>query len=244
MSRVRWITAFVDTAEDRADEAEVCWSRVTGYVVSERRGRRHEFATLVPPTGDPFLKLQRVVQSPPGGLHLDLHTDDVRGLAAHAEGLGASASYLDEGYVVCGSPGGMTFCVVGHPGAHRPPPAGWPGGRSIVDQVCLDIPPSRYDEECTFWRDLTGWDLTERGGEFRRLERPADVAIMLLLQRLDDEQPGVTGHLDLGSDDAEAEAARHVALGAKHLRTAEGWVTLADPSGRVYCVTRHPVDAD
>lgn len=244
MSGVRWITAFLDTAEERADEAEVFWSRVTGQVVSARRGARSEFATLLPADGDPFLKLQQVVQSPPGGLHLDLHTDDVNGLAARAEQLGAGASYLDAGYVVCGSPGGMTFCVVGHPGSRRPSPVPWPGGRSLVDQVCLDIPPSRFDAECEFWEELTGWDLAPERNKFRRLSTPADVAIQLLLQRLDDEQSVVTGHLDLCSDDADAEAARHLALGAREVRRTEGWITLLDPTGRAYCVTRRPVDSD
>jgi hypothetical protein len=241
---IRWITAFIDTAEDRAEEAEVFWSRVTGQVVSARRGRNDEFATLLPDDGDPFLKLQRCGQSTPGGLHLDLHTDDIDALAMRAEQLGASASYLDLGYVVCGSPGGMTFCVVGDPGERRPSPQTWPGGRSLVDQVCLDIPPSRFDSECAFWERLTGWELAPERDGFRRLARPEGQPIQLLLQRLDAEQPVVTGHLDLGSDDAEAEAARHLALGATEVRRMPGWITLTDPAGRTYCVTRHPVDAD
>lgn len=244
MTGVRWVTAFLDTAEERADEAEVFWSRVTGYRVSPRRGRRDEFATLLPPDGDAFLRVQRVVQSPPGGLHLDLHTDDVRAFAERAEELGATASYLEAGYVVCGSPGGMTFCVVGHPGSRRPEPAAWPGGRSLVDQVCLDIPPSRWDSEVAFWERLTGWERGRQSGEFGRLVRPAGQPLMFLLQRLDDEQPGVTAHLDLGSDDADAEAARHVALGATEVRRTDGWITLLDPAARSYCVTRHPVDRD
>lgn len=242
MTGPRWVTAFLDTADERSDEAEVFWSRVTGYRVSPRRGRRDEFATLLPPDGDPFLKVQRVVQSPPGGLHLDLHADDVEQLAQRAESLGATASYLEEGYVVCGSPGGMTFCVVGHPGRRRPGPAIWPGGRSLVDQVCLDIPPSRWDTEVVFWEQLTGWERGEQSGAFGRLVRPEGQPLRFLLQRLDDEQPGVTAHLDLGSDDADAEAARHVALGATEVLRAEGWITLLDPSARPYCVTRHRVD--
>ena len=240
MSLVRWITAFIDTVEDRADPAEVFWSRVTGQVVSARRGRRSEFATLLPDDGDPFLKLQRSIQSTPGGLHLDLHSDDPDALAMRAEMLGASASYLD-GYVVCGSPGGMTFCIVDHPGTRRPSPQRWPGGRSLVDQVCLDIPPSGFDAECSFWQQLTGWDLAPERDGFRRLARPDGLPIALLLQRLQDEQSVVTGHLDLGSDDADAEAARHVALGAREVRRMPGWTTLVDPAGRTYCVTRHPV---
>lgn len=97
MTGVRWVTAFLDTAEERAEAAEVFWSRITGYRVSPRRGRRDEFATLLPSDGDAFLRLQQVVQSPPGGLQLDLHTDDVRALARRAEDLGASASWSPSG---------------------------------------------------------------------------------------------------------------------------------------------------
>jgi len=236
---VRWVTGFLDTARESAEAAETFWSRVTGYRLSASRGDRDEFATLLPPSGDPHLKVQRVVQTPPGALHVDLHTDDVRGLAERAEELGASASYLDLGYVVCGSPGGMTFCVVGHPGAVRAEPATWPGGRSMVDQVCLDVPPSRWDAECAFWADLTGWAVTDhpRYAEFRRMAVPDEVVLGLLLQRLDDEQPVVTGHLDLASDDRTAEAARHVALGAREIGRYDSWIALEDPAGRSYCIT-------
>jgi len=244
VSGVRWLTAFLDTVPERAQEVEVFWARVTGQVASAHRGVREEFATLLPAEGDPFLRLQTVIQSTPGQMHLDLHTDDLEALAARAERLGASASYLDRGYVICGSPGGMTFCVVGHPGSRVAAPAHWPGGRSVLDQVCLDIPPSRWDSERAFWADLTGWGLrTDRDdSEFDRLTRPEGMALQILLQRLDDEQPVVTGHLDFGCADADAEARRHVALGAREVRRTEGWITLLDPANRAYCVTRHPVD--
>ena len=45
-------------------------------------------------------------------------------------------------------------------------------------------------------------------------------------------------HLDLASEDREAEVARHVELGGRVLRSTEHWTTLLDPSGRAYCVTR------
>lgn len=241
---VRWVTAFLDTADEHAERTESFWSRVTGYRLSPRRGARDEFASLLPADADPHLKVQTVVQSSPGGLHLDLHTDDVPALAATAEGLGANARHHDAGYVVCGSPGGMTFCVVDHPGSRAATPAAWPGGRSMVDQVCLDIPPSRWEHECRFWADLTGWVLVDQNpdDEFRRLRRPDGLAIQFLLQRLDDEQPVVVGHLDLGTDDYLAETDRHLALGATEVRRTPHWVTLRDPSGRLYCVTRHPLN--
>ena len=241
---VRWVTAFLDTTEEHADQVESFWVQVTGYHLSPLRRVREEFATLLPADGDPHLKVQVVEKASPGGLHVDLHTEDVRALAARAEVLGASAGHRDAGHVVCRSPGGMTFCVVDHPGSRAATPVTWPGGRSMVDQVCLDIPPSGWEEECRFWAALTGWELVDQNpeDEFRRLRRPRGVAIQLLLQRLDDAQPVVTGHLDLGTDDYLAEADRHRGLGAVEVRRTPHWVTLRDPSRRLYCVTRHPVD--
>jgi phosphomannomutase len=57
--------------------------------------------------------------------------------------------------------------------------------------------------------------------------------------KLDDEALVTTAHLDLGCDDYLAEAERHVVLGATEVRRTPHWVTLRDPSGRVYCATRH-----
>lgn len=241
---VRWLTAFLDTPHDQAGQVESFWSGVTGYRLSPRRGERQEFASLVPADADPHLAVQTVVEAAPGGLHLDLHTDDVHALAARAEALGASADRREAGYVVCASPGGLTFCVVDHPASRAAAPASWPGGRSMVDQVCLDVPPSRWEQECHFWSDLTEWELVDQDpdDEFRRLRRPDGLAIQVLLQRLDDEQPVAVGHLDLGSDNHLAETERHLALGATEVRRTPHWVTLRDPSGRLYCVTRHSVD--
>jgi hypothetical protein len=240
---VRWVTAFLDTVQEHAELTETFWCRVTGYRLSQRRGDHEEFASLLPPDGDPHLKVQTVVHPSPGGLHLDLHTDNVRALTGRAEALAAEAGRLDAGYVVCRSPGGMAFCVVEHPASRPASPSTWPGGRSMVDQVCIDIPPSRWEAECSFWADLTGWDLVDQDpeDEFRRLRRPEGLALQLLLQRLDDEQPSVVAHLDLGSDDYLAETDRHLALGATEVRRTPHWVTLRDPSGRLYCVTRHAV---
>jgi len=89
---ISWLTAFLDTVPEREHETEVFWARVTGQVVSARRGSRAEFATLMPADGGPFLKLQTVIRSAPGGLHLDLHTNDIEGTAARVEGLGTTAS--------------------------------------------------------------------------------------------------------------------------------------------------------
>src|SRR6478672_10188247 len=88
-----WVTAMLDSPPETADASEAFWSAVSGTRLSRRRGQADEFGTLLPDEGDAFLKVQRVVQSSPGGLHLDLHTHDVRALAERAERLGATTSY-------------------------------------------------------------------------------------------------------------------------------------------------------
>lgn len=240
-AQIRWISVFLDTANEHSAEAGRYWAAVTGQVLSAPWGDRGEFGTFLPDDGDPYLRVQRVGQSTPGGLHVDLQTDDVDGLAARAESLGASASYPLDGLVVLGSPGGMSFCIVGNPGSRPPSPKPWPSGRSIADQVCIDIPPSRFDSELAFWSALTGWRTkAEEDSEFARLIRPDGMPVQFLLQRLGDEQPVVTAHVDFSCDDMAAEAERHVALGAREVRRTPHWITLVDPVSRGYCVTRRP----
>ena len=73
---------------------------------------------------------------------------------------------------------------------------------------------------------------------FDRLGVPRSLPAQILLQRVDDDAPHA--HLDFSADDRDAEAERHCALGAEVVRRTEGWTTLRDPSGAVYCVTVRP----
>lgn len=224
MDRPTWLTAFLDLPDDEYEPAVAFWQDVTGYRVSPTRGEHDEFATLVPPEGDGFLRVQRV-QSGPSAMHLDVH------VPGHP-------------FEVRRSPGGFAYCLVPGEESARPVPATWnDGNRSMVDQICLDIPPDVYDEECAFWSGLTGWQVVEVGGEFRRLRVPADQPLAVLLQRLDTAGGPVRAHLDLSADDRAAEVRRHEALGAQ-VRIARGeWTVMQPPAGPVYCITdRRPRD--
>ncbi len=234
-----WVSAFLDLPTDDLDRAAEFWQGVTGYPLSARRGPDDEFASLVPPDGDNYFGVQRLADGP-ARIHLDLHVESPTDAAATAVGLGAQVLLDSEhGYVVLRSPGGFVFCFVSHPASRRPAPAAWPdGNRSQVDQVCLDVPPERYDAEVAFWQAVTGWELTPVDeSEFERLQPPADQPLRWLVQRLDDEGGPVRAHLDLASDDRDAEVARHVALGATEGPRHEWWTVLTDPVGTTYCVT-------
>lgn len=167
---IRWTTAFVDLPASRFDAGVAFWQAVTGASLSPMRGQAGEFATLLPDEGDAFLRVQRV---PDGraGVHIDLHADDVEGLARRAVDLGAQVLHR-AGHVVMASPAGCTFCAVPHRGeSQRPVPRRSPGGTCLVDQVSIDVPAGAYDAECAFWSALTGWE-PHRGAlaEFTVLE--------------------------------------------------------------------------
>lgn len=231
---ITWFTAFLDLPEQRFEEGVRFWSAVTGWRVSPRRGDRDEFATLLPDHGDPHLKVQAV--GGPPGCHLDVHVHDLAAGAAAARDLGAEVRSEEDGWTVMASPGAFTFCIVPHRvDGVLPPPAAWPGGRSAVEQLCLDIPPATYDQEAGFWTALTGFERIP--DEFEDLARPAWSPLRFLLQRLDDDQPRTTAHLDLASDDRPAEVRRHEGLGARTAYEGRGWTTLTDPVGSTYCIT-------
>ena len=219
-----WLTAFLDLPADEFDEAVAFWQGVTGYALSAYRGEREEFATLLPPAGDAYLRVQQI-ESGRSGVHVDVHAPG-------------------QDFEVRRSPGGMAYCLVSGGESERPAPAVWPdGNRSMVDQVCVDIPPERYDGECEFWAGLTGWELSEQNGEFRRLRKPNGLPLNILLQRLDDPGGPVRAHLDLSADDRDAEIRRHERLGARVARAFEGWTVMDPPAGPVYCITgRKPFD--
>jgi hypothetical protein len=235
-----WVSAFLDLAPGDFDRGVAFWRDVTGYAVSAPRGETDQFVTLVPPDGDDYLRVQHLDDGP-GRIHLDLHVEHPDVAAEAAIELGGHVLVRHEaGYVVVRSPGGLVFCFVTHPAAHRPQAVTWPDGtRSQVDQVCLDVPPAAYDVEVAFWQGLTGWDLAEVGEqEFERLQPPDEQPLRWLVQRLDDDGGPVRVHLDLAAADRTAEVARHVALGATEISRHEWWTVLTDPVGTAYCITR------
>ncbi len=241
-----WISAFLDLAPDEHERGVAFWQAVTGYGLSAPRGERGELATLVPPTGDDFLRVQRLGEGP-SRIHLDLHVGDAAASAERAEALGARVvERSGHGYVVLESPGGLVFCFVHHRASQRPPAASWPGGHgSLVDQVCLDVPSSLHERERAFWSEVTGLRIHDRirSDEFSRLVGGDPMAVKLLLQRLDDADGPVRAHLDLATTDRAAETARHAELGARVLAVHDrGWTVLAAPAGPAYCLTDRAPD--
>jgi len=236
--RPAWLTLYLDVAPEEHARARDFWVGVTGDEPSPVRGASGEFATFLPPHGDPQLRIQRL-ESGPSGVHLDVHVDtavtDLDAEIDRATGLGATL-VARPGHAVLRSPGGFPFCLVREQLSNPPAPTRWPDGhRSVVDQLCLDIPPAAYDAEQAFWVALLEREPEQRGAEFVRLHGAP--WLQVLLQRLHDDGGPVRGHVDLAADDRAAEVARIEALGATTSYVGPEWTTLRPPAGPVLCVT-------
>ena len=224
--RVHWVYAFIDRPAERFESAATFWTTVLKWPLSPRRGEHDEFATLVPPEGDAYVKLQAVEEG--GGMHLDLSVADVRALADRAAGLGARVVADHDRYVVLASPGGQLFCAVPwHGEAHRPPPSrSVLGATSRIDQIVIEVDPARADDELAFWAALT--------------PETRDLPVRLQVQPTEREQP-TSGHLDLACSDRTLVRAWHERNGATVVAEHPQWTVMRDPAGGVYRLTSRDV---
>jgi hypothetical protein len=239
---IGWTTAFLDGPAGGWPATLRFWQAVTASTLSPFRGPDEQFVTLLPADGDAFLRAQRT-GSGPAGVHLDLHVPDLRAAADAAVSLGAR-EIAASGHVVLASPGALPFCVVRAGGGRRPAPtrAPDPGGTdrtTLLDQHTIDVPAAGWATERRFWAALTGWppEASSDDAVLVPLHRPDGMPLRLMLQRLDEPSGPVRAHLDLATTDRTAEAARHVALGARVEAVRPRWTVLVDPAGRRYCLT-------
>ncbi|WUW18905.1 VOC family protein [Streptomyces sp. NBC_01465] len=234
---IRWSYVFVDRPLDRFDLSSAFWTSVTGTHLSERRGDRGEFATLLPPAGDACVKLQGVEEG--GGAHPDFAVDDIDAFVRKAEELGGGVVFAEPGLVVMRSPAGQPFCVVSWQGeAVRPGVVEGPeGSYSRLDQICVDLAPAAYDTEPAFWAALTGWEWGASSlPEFQRVAPGSDLPLRILFQRLEEDRP-TSAHLDLACSDVDAVRTWHEQLGAVLVARFPYWTVMRDPAGALYCLT-------
>ena len=106
---------------------------------------------------------------------------------------------------------------------------------SRVTKIVIDVPPGEHDRELAFWNAATGQQMTrfERFPEYHGTDLPGS-GLGFLIQRLDGGQARV--HLDIHTDDLEAEVARLEALGAERVQQVHLWWVMRDPAGLLFCV--------
>lgn len=90
-----------------------------------------------------------------------------------------------------------------------------------------------------FWSKAIGYEVNE--GVYVTLRDPEGRRPSLYFQEVPDPTPGKTKmHLDLLSEELDADLARLVDLGATHVEDMTEndlhWVVMQDPEGNVFCV--------
>lgn len=236
-----WFHLFLDVPRPRWEEAVGFWSAATGWAVSPPRGENEQFLTLMPQTGDAWLKMQAVDDGEPR-IHVDLDAADREAAVARSTSLGAQPAWTYDGVPVMRSPGGLLFChTLGEGSAPR---CARSEPERVVDQICIDIPRNRWDEEVAFWAAVTGRTPESTiTPEFLRLADPdPHGGLRFLLQLLEEEDGEVRAHPDFAVAHRAAETCRHEAIGAETVDVLESWTVMRAPYGQVYCLTdRDPV---
>ena len=109
--------------------------------------------------------------------------------------------------------------------------------RSRLTAVLIDVPVTDHESATAFWSAALGKpaERLEKYPEYAFLGQ-ATPGIEFMVQATGDAQPRI--HIDIESDDVEAEVARLTALGAVEIGRHNTWVIMRDPAGTVFCVVR------
>ena len=143
------------------------------------------------------------------------------------------------------TPAGVVFCVVPWTDEQNRPEVIDAARPHAVDQICIDVPYHRIDDDIAFWADLTGWERNPRSHqEFQSFAQPAHLPLRLLLQRLGpDDVGGPRAHLDISAGGHVGDVVKdHVGAGAVVVDEREDWTALRDPADMLYCVTSRRPD--
>ena len=113
--------------------------------------------------------------------------------------------------------------------------------RSRLTSVLVDVPGADHERAAAFWSAALGRDgkVYEKFPEYVSFGE-ATPGVEFMVQSTGDASPRI--HIDIESDDVEAEVARLGALGATEIGRHDSWVVMQDPAGTVFCVVRVQIE--
>ncbi|HEX9032517.1 MAG TPA: VOC family protein [Streptosporangiaceae bacterium] len=105
--------------------------------------------------------------------------------------------------------------------------------------VVVDVPGDDHDKELDFWAAASGEKLRpiEKLPEYHSAQLHG-LDFGLLIQRIGEGPARM--HIDIHTDDLEAEVARLEALGAQRVEALHFWCVMRDPAGLLFCVVAEP----
>ena len=108
--------------------------------------------------------------------------------------------------------------------------------RSRLTSIVIDCAEADYDKGAAFWSAALGRPIVPRNERFCSLRgrTAGEGSPYVGLQRVPSAERAI--HLDIETDDVEAEVARLVALGARVKARIRNHVVMEAPSGHAFCV--------
>ncbi len=106
--------------------------------------------------------------------------------------------------------------------------------RSRFATVILDSQTNDLVKAANFWSKALGLPLGENDGKYVALETAPGQPTMAVQQVTHESR----AHIDIESDDIEAEVKRLEGLGAKRVAQIRTWWVMEAPTGAHFCVVR------
>ena len=108
--------------------------------------------------------------------------------------------------------------------------------RSTLTAVLADVPRECFTDEIAFWSGALGSPpvIDDADPDYAELGR-AGHGVQFMVQRIGGP---ARFHLDIETDDIDAEVARLEALGARRVVHVQTWWVMRDPAGLLFCVVR------
>jgi hypothetical protein len=107
--------------------------------------------------------------------------------------------------------------------------------KSKLSQILIDVPEDRWEGALDFWTRALGRQADPSDQPEDRYLNLVGPGLRVLLQRC--EWPA-SYHLDIETDDVEAEVGRLEALGAVRKKKVGTWWVMRAPTGHDFCVIR------
>lgn len=108
--------------------------------------------------------------------------------------------------------------------------------KSRLGVIVIDCETEDLDREAAFWAQALGCAATRSADPGAQNYVALDTApdeVRVLLQKVDHPS---RAHIDIETDDIEAEASRLEKLGAKRVARIKRWWVMEAPSGHRFCV--------
>jgi hypothetical protein len=110
--------------------------------------------------------------------------------------------------------------------------------RSRLTAALFDVADEDFAAETSFWSGALGCPPkpNEDDEDYEFLDGLFS-GLQIMVQRIGESAPSRV-HLDIETDDVEAEVRRLEALGAQKVEAVETWWVMRDPAGLLFCVVR------